>query len=693
MESRHRPWILCFLGGLFLFEGPTVSSEIGGIPPKYLQYEVSVARKLVFVSARTSRDTPVMDLERSDFQLYDNGQVQEIVDFERHVQSKSQNEQAKTALKDLAPTIPGRKFLLLLDLVHNNLAGVGRSIDAMRHIVDDVILDNDEVGLLIYSSSRGLEFGQYLTRDKGKILKAIHEIEQSAGPTPAGLAQPSKRDESVRDERVSSLWDFLQITDPDAPLADYLNSTAAATAMDLEIQREAGFCASLAEAAGAFRLIPGPKHVILFSSGIPRYILENPTDALARDEYQRALGELDSSNCIIFALDSGSLASFLKSESSSQRPSSNPAHLRSDLSLKTLASSTGGQYLAAAGNVDKLIENVQQTTSNYYVLGYRVNETWDGKPHQIEVRTRRKSVMLQYQRQYYNPQSFDRWTNYERRLQLLDLATSTRSAFVSAEDIPCKELFYRLGPNCGSILISRLPDAMAQVLGKGPIEIWGFSFDIEGSIQNVSRGQIDPATLTASEVFAFIHEPCPVAARSYRIVARNLLTGRAARGGAIYTNHESPDKAISLDSLVLVTKARDAVYLRMDKAEDRERIDPVLSLEAFAPSISRFVAPILTPIPKSTKIIGAMVGIENTLLAAEETTVKLKFELDAGIPGQTPIPVRFSIISQIVHGQRTSIFVELELPEMKPGRFTVRVTATENLTEESDQQISYLDIF
>ncbi len=50
-----------------------------------LKHEVVVVLKLVQVYVSDKKGSPVTDLEKSDFTLYDSGKLQTVTDFERHI--------------------------------------------------------------------------------------------------------------------------------------------------------------------------------------------------------------------------------------------------------------------------------------------------------------------------------------------------------------------------------------------------------------------------------------------------------------------------------------------------------------------------------------------------------------------------------------------------------------------------------
>ena len=97
-------------------------------------HEVTVTLKLIQVYVTDKDGNPVSDLKRSDFILYDNGDLKEITDFEHHSVTIRMDEPEDTAPREgrtgsqSAQPILGRKFLIFLDLLIGFNVGTGISI-------------------------------------------------------------------------------------------------------------------------------------------------------------------------------------------------------------------------------------------------------------------------------------------------------------------------------------------------------------------------------------------------------------------------------------------------------------------------------------------------------------------------------------------------------------------------------------
>ncbi len=80
-----------------------------------------------------------------------------------------------------------------------------------------------------------------------------------------------------------------------------------------------------------------------------------------------------------------------------------------------------------ACNRPSTIDQVQAMTGTYYVLGYPVNEQWDGKFHEVKVEVKRKGCEVRAQAGYFNPKPFSEYSDLEKQLHLFDLALNERA--------------------------------------------------------------------------------------------------------------------------------------------------------------------------------------------------------------------------------------------------------------------------
>ena len=123
-----------------------------------LKHEVAVTLKLIQVYVTDKKGNPARDLKKSDFILYDNGKLQDITDFEKHllyVPEAGPEESKLPPARDMS-SVMNRKFFFLIDCENNDLEGIAKSRNAALEFIDTKAQPGDEIALISYSFIRGL---------------------------------------------------------------------------------------------------------------------------------------------------------------------------------------------------------------------------------------------------------------------------------------------------------------------------------------------------------------------------------------------------------------------------------------------------------------------------------------------------------------------------------------------------------
>jgi len=529
-----------------------------------LRHEVKVTLKLVQVYVTDKKGNPVLDLTRDDFAVFDEGRKQALTEFERHVltlPSEKKDAPAEVVETPAPPSreLMSRKFFLFLDFAFNNAKGIDKTKEAALHFIDTQLRPTDEVGLLSYSATKSLTLHEYLTTDHSAVRKIVKAL---------GIEEIVGRAEDFE----AKYWNLLKEQNPiDASSSGYVFDPEREQFKELEAvrrQREESklqaynFVRKMTDLAKAMRYIPGHKSLLYFSSGIPYSVLAGipgwetnplrtrglvPKDPSQRDasadaslqnpggvdysdkperiesahlisRWEDMLKELSTANCAIYALDTMELSFALRSD----------AATRGTYTLQQMTSATGGKYFGNISNYEKHIEKIQDVTGCYYVLGYYVDDTWDGAYHNIKVEVARPELEVHAQKGYFNPKPFKEYSSVEKMLHLVDLALSEEPLFqtpvrFSLEVVPCPA-----GAKGNLCLAAKIPvDKIRDVLA-GKSEFVAVIFDDKENIVTLRRNEKKTYTLTG-EFFSF-GAAFSLSPGMYqcRLVIRNLETGRGA---------------------------------------------------------------------------------------------------------------------------------------------------------------------
>jgi len=669
---------------------PGLGAQAG--PDKALQHQVSVTLKLVQVYVTGKGGQPVTDLTPGDFEVTDNGQIHPVTHFEKHFLNAGETPAAPSTLP-----LTNRRFFLLFDFAFMDARGVLKSKNAGLQFLSTQIQPTDEIGLVSYSASRGLVVHEYLTTDHERIRRIVDGF---------GLRRYAGRAENLTDfVYTSDLTEERSTTGETGVLIEngpdeefYSNQARLQTGQRVDEGRRQSYVDQAREMIRAFnilakslRSIPGFKNIIFFSGGIARQLIYGKSggavvggwstpeelaqqmndydaaqaDSGLRDDFTGMLKEFKASNSPVYAVD---VSRAQKEVDSSIQEGAGPALRGIDGadSLKQFASGTGGKFFANTMDAVKIANDIQTSTSAYYVLGYSVDEKWDGKFHKIKVKVNRKGVDVDAQGGYFSAKPFNDYTKFEKLLHVVDLALSESPQVQVPYEIPVAGMPVMVKGWLQLLVFGRASLAVhTEVLGKKS-EAYLMLFDEKDDMAYIKRFPLAiPETGKETLFPAFLMAVKP-GSYACRLVVRNLDTGRAARG-AVPLVIPVAGAAMTLDPPLMLGPDTSSLDLPASRGGSLA--------ELFAYDTNAY-APLVGVVPAGlTKLQAALRLTGSSAAGGLEVTAML---VDAATSARTELPV--SVLKQGAEGATKLLFVEIATGELKAGRYTIGFAAKDTAT-------------
>lgn len=659
---------------------PFLEAQIKADAKKPLQYDVAVALKLVQVYVSGKDGHPVGDLDAAEFEVFDNGRSVPVTHFEKHVLGHPGDVSAPSKEVRLS-----RKFLLIFDFGFIDAKGVLKAKTAGLHFLDTELRPDDQVGLLTFTSFRGLVLHEYMTTHHNRIRGVVNAF---------GLHEVTARTENPTDDVYSI--DLAKPENEGAISAKGKEEPASQRRAQLEtgqrveetqsqgyVDRVRSFIDGLTNLAVALRYVPGYKNIIIFSGGIARQVLfgrpgavmspgsETPQDfvqqlkeydaaqpdAGLRNDFTKMVDEFKAANSPIYALDV-SRTTKEADVSSGQVTAMSSRKAEGADSLKQLASGTGGRFFGNTTDYKNSLAEIQNVTGSFYVLGFSVPEKWDGKFHKVKVRVKRKGCDVAAQGGYFNPKPFKDFSGIEKLMHMTDLALSDEPQLQVPLPLPVSAQPVTVNGELRLLAFSRASRlVMADVLGK-KAEAFLLLCQAEGKVLDVKRFRLTypdppsetyfPALLTGAKPGRYI---C-------RVVLRNLETGRAARGTFQITMPERSTGSPVADPPLLLTEDPHARDLA---GSDESSLSKLFGYDAGS------YAPLVGEAPAGTnKLFAALRFIAGEADRPLELSASLK---EAAAAGAVAVPV--SVLKGSEGGFPRHLFVELATGELKSGRYTL----------------------
>jgi len=652
-----------------------------------LQHEVTVTLKLIQVYVTDNKGNPVTDLKPDEFIVYDNKKLQKITDFERFILFPSKDiKESQPETKDIEPAnspdkVMSRKFLLFFDLANNNFQGFIKSQQAALHFIDNQLQPSDEVGVLSFSVLKGLTLHEYFTKDRQAIRAVVEQIGDEGRVGRADnfealigleMTGQSALDASQRGG-ISTGATITPRAFGDRSSRDWRRTQHKSIVINL--------LEKLTDLSKSLRYISGHKHIILFSSGIPYSLIHGAAgasfggtrglDTFLKDKYKETLKELSNANTTVFSLNTEPLATNMNV----------PSHYKGEATLRSISKYTGGTFLGNVQNYAEILETVQTFTGSYYVLGYYVDETWDGRYHSIKVNVTRPKCKVFAQKGYFNSKHFSKYTKTEKELHLIDLALSESPLLQTPTPLPITALPCPIDGDPGIFLMTKIPGKEIIKSMGTKAELFFLVFDKKENLLDLRRKEIKTSSLKGNEAYYYSLMHVSPGLHKFRIIMRDMDTGNGAVGRQSMKIPIVPKQGIQILPPLLLIPGKSSLFVRGYIPKTIKSKFPLLDFYPFDPEQ---YSPIFNDIPVNTKNI--QVVIHCFMRNLTKPMLKFTASLTEKSTGKlTSLPL--TVLSGKNEGGEGILLIELKMPKMEPGEYILMIYAVD-LTSKFRSQTS-----
>lgn len=370
---------------------------------------------------------PVTSLDKTSFQVLENGVPQTIAFFEQHQADDAQAKPVTQPAAELPRNVhtnvsaapsDGPLMVLLLDALNTPISDQSYVRAQMLDYLKQIPAGTH---MAIFTLGNELQLLQGFTGDPA-ILKAA--LDGRSYPTSAAL---------VSQGMAASNSEGLRLGGVQVPFASSVASTRASLnrfsneSGDLDQELRIRYTIDALNALGVYLAgIPGRKNLVWFVSSVPWTI--NPdfslvTTVTGREDYSRELKNLvdvmtvgriavypvDARGLVTppaYGADNPGFAGSARAANGGafgQREMGSQMSLAGEhMSMENLAKATGGRALFNTNGLDGAVARVQSIAENYYTLAYSPNDKrYDGSLRRLEIRVNVPEVRLDYRRGYY----------------------------------------------------------------------------------------------------------------------------------------------------------------------------------------------------------------------------------------------------------------------------------------------------
>ena len=518
-------------------------------------------------------------------------------------------------------------------------------------------MPTDEVSVLLFAGGRSLEVCKLPTRDHNAVREAVESL------SIADLLHRVFNESEIVGPQI--------LSGQDTPFSSM--SRPSSSGGPSEIRIFAGnFIWALKSFAQALRSQPGQKHVILYSKGIASATIGRGQAGGTHSELSRGYAsmckELASAGVSVFPVNTADPDAFKVQFGTGET------------TLRETAASTGGRYLGFAVNTEKLMETLNNITGIYYVLGYPIDQTWDGKFHTVRIKVNRPGCEIHAQPGYFNPKPFTEYSKIEKEIHLVDLALSGKPLSQDPTRFAMQAIPVAFPPKNNLLFVAEIPQGQGGI--EGPrIEVSSLVFNALDEIVDSQRVQIDLPSGQSDRNSRFLFTSLSAGQGTYkcRIVLRNLETGQAAVAGVSAVVPEvTADKLILFPPLLASDGGANVMVSgNGDQAAQTFLLDPKK----------------YTPYLGSKLEAGSSIGAVIRCFSPTDDLSGL--ELSARLENQAsekPLDVRLQILGKKSDKTLKTFLVKLDIPQTPPGSYNFILSINDTRSGQSSRVIRSLRV-
>ncbi|MEA3421196.1 MAG: hypothetical protein U9Q97_05915 [Acidobacteriota bacterium] len=273
-----------------------------------------------------------------------------------------------------------------------------------------------------------------------------------------------------------------------------------------------------------------------------------------------------------------------------------------------------------------------------------------------------------------------------KELHLIDLALAEKSLFQAPIPLSMTALPCLIEEESWVLLMARIPaDKIKESIWQKS-DIYFLVFDEKDNLMDLKRRAVRTSALKGKEAYYYSLLPVPPGAYKFRIVIRDMDTGRGAVGRCLAEIPHVTEQDFLLFPPLLLAPGKSGLLVQAYKPKAM----PKSSLLDYFPFDPEEYSPVLEKMSGNSTKIRAVLHCSLCNLA--KALLKFTASLIEKPSGQsTTLPV--SILSGNKDEKMGTLLVELQMPDMASGDYILVITAEDIPTQARSQTSVTLKIY
>jgi VWFA-related protein len=430
----------------------------------------------VDVTVTDKNRKPVAGLKRDDFEVYDNGKLQNLTTFayeENRSRRIEEDAEASSLPKAITVQELRRAIVFIVDTLHIRPENLFRT----RRMLEDFIDKKMEAGdlVLIIPTAGGSGIFQQFTADQRLLHRAVDRLRPFLSNTETRRTADLPRPQIAMPGRGGAIQSAT-IRNPD-PLEEFdVRSTLF----------------TLNNVIKSLGKLPGRKIGVFLSEGFRPFKTQTTLDL--SDTTWRA----QKANVIFYAIDPRGLDAngLTAADDVAAQDLSDTLNeqiedrFEMESSLSAIAEDTGGKFYRNSNDIRRGIDDLMQINATYYLLGFQPEEgKWDGRFHKLKVVVRGRPDLTVSTRKGYSARSEKKEENKITNPKVAEVVEAISSPLVRRDIDLQLTPFYSDNAKREPVILtylhidaSHLNFKQEEGRYKTDLEVIGFLFDSQGKL-------------------------------------------------------------------------------------------------------------------------------------------------------------------------------------------------------------------
>jgi len=566
-------------------------------PEDVVRVTTELVQSDVVVTDKNDQIVPNLRLE--DFELFENGRKQDLQFIEyvsidigapRRTEGSTGADKTTAGIDTPAPReLTFKDVRRVLAFVVDDVTIPSEDMARVRGMLSDFVehkmLDGDLVAIARTVGSEGLL--EQFTSDRQILRRAVAQIGVRSIPPYLAFSGPEPG-------RITKLPSPVGVHDTSEDIGDMrIDSGRFPEAADEGANQVPRALLALTVSnflVDSLRQLPGRKNLILLSGGLPMFSLTTEGSMVGdiTQLFRQLTDNATRSGVVINTMDvrglktSGAVARFVDTPAKSALGGGTIAGtdenasfartadtsllgakpLTEQLTLRSLASRTGGISVVDSNNFSTGLDRVLGRSRGYYLLGYRPSEKFDNKFHRVEIKVRLAGARVYAAEGYFARDDKTGGTRTKEK----EIIAAVRLPLAKRDLDVVAELQYKFSPaNQAQLDIKTVIDARKLNLKRGAdgkyhasLDVVGFVFDQLGKscggvaqTINADLTETDYQQALNTGISYTASTELPPGYYQVRLVVREAESGRI---GTVSRYFEVPDlsnKQLTMSSILL----------------------------------------------------------------------------------------------------------------------------------------------